>query len=105
MFAGVGIGTFIATFTRSQTQAQLMSFFVNPPIAMLAGATTPVEAMPHWLQPVTQLNPVYHFAVMARGVMLKGVGLEVLYPNLLALAAFALIIVGASASRFRKQLS
>ena len=39
--SGIGIGTFIATFTRSQTQAQLVSFFVNPPIAMLAGATTP----------------------------------------------------------------
>lgn len=105
VLAGVGLGTFIATFTRSQTQAQLMSFFVNPPIAMLAGATTPVEAMPHWLQPVTRLNPVYHFAVLARGVMLKGIGLEVLYPNLLALTAFAILIVGASAWRFRKQLS
>jgi ABC-2 type transport system permease protein len=105
VLSGVGIGTFIATFTRSQTQAQLMGFFVNPPIAMLAGATTPVEAMPHWLQPVTNLNPVFHFAVLARGIMLKGVGLEVLYPNLLALVAFAVVIVGASAWRFRKQLS
>ena len=105
VLSGVGIGTFIATFTRSQTQAQLMGFFVNPPIAMLAGATTPVEAMPHWLQPVTNLNPVFHFAVLARGIMLKGVGLEVLYPNLIALAVFAVLIVGASAARFRKQLS
>jgi ABC-2 type transport system permease protein len=69
------------------------------------GATTPVEAMPDWLQPVTNLNPVFHFAVLARGIMLKGVGLEVLYPNLLALVAFAFVIVGASAWRFRKQLS
>ncbi len=105
VLSGVGLGTFIATFTRSQTQAQLMGFFINPPIAMLAGATTPVEAMPHWLQPVTNLNPVFHFAVLARGIMLKGVGLEVLYPNLLALVAFAVVIVGASAWRFRKQLS
>jgi ABC-2 type transport system permease protein len=59
--------------------------------------------MPDWLQPAAQLNPVYHFAVMARGVMLKGVGLEVLYPNLIALAVFAVLIVGASAARFRKQ--
>ena len=109
-FAGMlcvlaGIGTFIATFTRSQTQAQLLSFFVNPPISMLSGATTPIEAMPYWLQPITYLNPVRHFATIARGVMLKGVGLEVLYPNLLALAAFAFVIVGASVWRFRKQLS
>ena len=105
VLAGIGIGTFIATFTRSQTQAQLMSFFVNPPISMLSGATTPIEGMPHWLQPVTYLNPVRHFSQIARGVMLKGVGLEVLYPNLLALAVFTSIIVGASVWRFRKQLS
>jgi ABC-2 type transport system permease protein len=105
VLAGIGIGTFIATFTRSQTQAQLMSFFVNPPVSMLSGATTPIEGMPHWLQQVSYLNPVRHFSTIARGVMLKGVGLEVLKPNMLALAAFTLVIVGASVWRFRKQLS
>ncbi|HEV2801427.1 MAG TPA: ABC transporter permease [Pyrinomonadaceae bacterium] len=105
VLAGIGIGTFIATFTRSQTQAQLMSFFVNPPVSMLSGATTPIEGMPQWLQQVSYVNPVRHFSTIARGVLLKGVGLDVLYPNLLALAAFAFIIVGASVWRFRKQLS
>ena len=105
VLAGIGIGTFVATFTRSQTQAQLMSFFVNPPISMLSGATTPVEGMPYWMQQISYVNPVRHFATIARGVLLKGVGLEVLYPNLLALTAFTLVIVGASVWRFRKQLS
>ncbi|MBV8856357.1 MAG: ABC transporter permease [Acidobacteria bacterium] len=105
VLAGIGIGTFIATFTRSQTQAQLMSFFVNPPVSMLSGATTPIEGMPYWLQQVSYLNPLRHFSTIARGVLLKGVGLEVLYPNLLALTAFTLVIVGASVWRFRKQLS
>ena len=45
-----------------------MSFFVNPPLSMLSGATTPIEAMPDWMQPLTNLNPVKHFAVLARGV-------------------------------------
>ena len=105
ILSGIGIGTIIATFTRSQQQAQLMSFFVNPPLSMLSGATTPIEAMPQWMQPLTNLNPVKHFAVLARGVMLKGVGLEVLYPNFLALVAFTIILVGVSAWRFRKQLN
>lgn len=104
VLAGIGIGTFLATFTRSQQQAQLMGFFVNPPLAMLAGATTPVEGMPKWLQPFTLLNPVRHFATIARGVMLKGVGVSELYPNLLALIGFAVLLVGISAWRFRKQL-
>lgn len=104
VLAGIGIGTFLATFTRSQQQAQLMGFFVNPPLAMLAGAMTPVEGMPQWLQPFTLLNPVRHFATISRGVMLKGVGLSELYPNLLALIGFAVLLVGISAWRFRKQL-
>jgi ABC-2 type transport system permease protein len=104
VFAGIGIGIFIATFTRSQQQAQLMSFFVNPPIALLSGVTTPIEAMPKWLQPLTLLNPVRHFAIVSRGVMLKGVGLDILYPNLLALFGAAIILVTLSVWRFRKQL-
>ncbi|MGB8510360.1 MAG: ABC transporter permease [Pyrinomonadaceae bacterium] len=104
VLAGIGIGTIIATFTRSQQQAQLMGFFVNPPIALLSGVTTPIEAMPQWLQPFTYLNPVRHFAIISRGVMLKGTGIEVLYPNLLALLCFAVVLVGVSAWRFRKQL-
>ncbi len=105
ILSGIGIGTIIATFTRSQQQAQLMSFFVNPPLSMLSGATTPIEAIPDWMQPLTELNPVKHFAILARGVMLKGVGMEVLYPNFLALVAFTVILVGVSAWRFRKQLN
>jgi ABC-2 type transport system permease protein len=104
VLAGIGIGTTIATFVKTQTQAQLMGFFVNPPLAMLAGATTPIEGMPKWMQPLTLLNPVRHFATISRGIMLKGVGLEVLYPNMLALVFFAVVLVGVSAWRFRRQL-
>ncbi|MEA2175287.1 MAG: drug efflux transport system permease protein [Blastocatellia bacterium] len=104
VLAGIGIGTFLATFAKSQQQAQLMGFFVNPPVALLSGVTTPIEAMPHWLQPFTYLNPVRHFALISRGIMLKGAGLNVLYPNILALLSFATVLVGVSAWRFRKQL-
>jgi ABC-2 type transport system permease protein len=105
VLSGIGIGTIIATFTRSQQQAQLLSFFVNPPLSMLSGATTPIEAIPKWMQPLTELNPVKHFAQLARGVMLKGVGLDVLYPNFIALVIFTAVLVGVSAWRFRKQLN
>lgn len=104
VLAGIGLGTFLATFTKSQQQAQLMSFFVNPPVALISGATTPLEAMPEWMQTITILNPVRHFSTIARGVMLKGAGIDVLYPNVIALAGFALFLVAISAWRFRKQL-
>ena len=104
VLSGIGIGTVIATFTRSAEQAQLTSFFINPPIASLSGALTPVEAMPHWMQPFTKFNPIYHFGVIARGIMLKGSGLDTLWPNFLALATFTFVLVSLSVWRFRKQL-
>jgi ABC-2 type transport system permease protein len=61
--------------------------------------------MPYWMQQVSYLNPVRHFSTIARGVLLKGVGLDILYPNLPALTAFTLVIMSASVWRFRKQLS
>jgi drug efflux transport system permease protein len=105
VICGIGMGMMIATFTRTQQQAQLMSFFTNPPLAILSGATTPIEAMPTWLQPVTAINPVKHFAIIARSIMLKGSGVDVLYRELLALAVIALLMISLSAWRFRKQLS
>jgi ABC-2 type transport system permease protein len=105
VLTGIGIGTLIATLARSANQTILISFFVNPPLASLSGAFTPIEAMPAWIQPVTALNPIAHFAVITRGVLVKGVGLAVVYPNLLALAAFAAVLVAVSTWRFRRQLS
>lgn len=105
VLSGIGTGILIATFTRSQQQAQLLGFFVTPPLSMLSGATTPIEAIPSWMQPLTYLNPVRHFGSIARGVMLRGVGIDVIYPNLIALLAFTVVLMGISVWRFRKQLN
>ena len=105
LLCGISIGTFIATFTKSARQAQLTLFFVNPPLTSLSGAFTPVEAMPKWLQPVAQFNPIQHFGQISRGAMLKGSGIETLWPNFLVLLAFTMILVSLSIWRFRKQLS
>ncbi len=104
MLAGIGIGTFIATFTKSAQQAQLMAFFVNPPLASLSGALTPVEAMPQWMQPLTLLNPIRHFGIITRSVLLKGSGLLAVWPHMLALVAFTVVLLTLSVRRFRKQL-
>ena len=105
VLTGIGLGTLISTFARSANQTQLISFFVNPPLAMLSGGLTPIEAMPRWVQPLTALNPIAHFAAIARAVLVKGAGLDVVYPHLLALIALAGLFVGISAWRFRRQLS
>jgi len=105
ILSGISIGTVIATFSKSAQQAQLTSFFVNPPLSSLSGALNPVEAMPKWLQPLTVLNPVHHFAAIVRGTMLKGGGFMDVWPNFLGLLLFTIALVSLSIWRFRKQLS
>jgi ABC-2 type transport system permease protein len=104
VLTGIGIGTLISTLARSAYQTLLISFFVNPPLAALSGAFTPIEAMPKWIQPLTHVNPIAHFATIARSVLVKGAGLDVVYPHLLALAVLAGVLVGVSVWRFRTQL-
>jgi ABC-2 type transport system permease protein len=97
ILSGISIGTVNATFAKSAQQAQLMAFFINPPLNATAGALNPVEAMPKWLQPFTVVNPIHHFAVIARGAML--------WPNFLGLLVITLVLGALSVWRFRKQLS
>jgi ABC-2 type transport system permease protein len=104
ILSGIGIGTFVATFTKSAQQSQMTAFFINPPLATLSGSLTPVEAMPSWMQPITLLNPIRHFGIIARATLLKGSGIDVLWPNFLALIAFTLVLLSLSIWRFRKQL-
>jgi len=80
-------------------------FFLNPPLASLSGAFTPIEAMPKWLQPFTIPNPVANFAVIVRGALIKGSGFDILWFNFLMLALFAVVLLTLSVIRYRKQLA
>ena len=104
ILCGIGIGTFLATSTKTAQQAQMTAFFINPPLATLSGSMTPVEAMPSWMQPITWLNPIRHFGIISRATLMKGSGIDVLWPNFLALIGFTLVLVSLSIWRFRKQL-
>lgn len=104
MLSGIGLGMLVATLTKTAQQAQLSVFFLNPPLASLSGAFTPIQAMPHWLQPVTLLNPIAYFAAIVRGALIKGSGMDVLWPDFLGLATFTLVVVSLSVWRYRKQL-
>jgi drug efflux transport system permease protein len=104
LLCGIGIGTAVATVTKSAQQAQLAIFFLNPPLISLSGALMPAEAMPSWMRPFTAVNPVYHYGVIARATLIKGSGLIDLWPNVLALMIFAVGLVSVSVWRFRRQL-
>ena len=102
---GIGIGTLLATLSRNQIQTILTAFFINMPLNILSGAITPIESMPVFFRYLTLLNPLRHYIAIVRGILLKGVGLEVLWPNVLALFIFAVVLLTVSINQFRSQLS
>jgi len=103
--ATVGIGIWIATYARNQMQALLLSFFVLFPMMFLSGTITPVVAMPMWLQWLSFLSPMRHYLSLALGIFLKGLGLEVVWPHVLALAGFTILILWLGLRRFRRSLA
>lgn len=104
LMSSVGIGLFISTISSTQQQAQISTFFFMNPAFILSGFAFPLENMPEWLQTMTYLNPLRYFLIIIRGVFLKGVGLEVLWPQMLALAALGGVMLTLSSMRFRKRL-
>lgn len=102
---GIGIGTMLATLSQSQQQVVLTSFFVNLPVIQLSGAIAPIESMPLLFQDLSWFNPLRHFVAITRGLLLKGVGLEVLWPHALMLLLIAIALLSVSARQFRRQLS
>ena len=101
---GISIGLLIGTFSRNNQQAILTGIFIILPTVILSGAITPVESMPAFFRYLTIFNPLTHYIYIIKGILMKGVGLEVLWGHALALLAFAVILLSISSYRFRSQL-
>lgn len=104
LLAVIGLGLLLSTFSRTQQQAFALNFILLNPIFILSGFAFPISAMPRVLQWLTYLNPLRYFLVVMRAVFLKGVGFEALWPQLAAMGALAIVMLGASVIRFRKSL-
>jgi ABC-2 type transport system permease protein len=100
----LGLGLVISTVSQTQQQAMMLGFFANPPFMLLSGFIFPISSMPEPMQYVTLLIPLRYFLVIIRGIFLKGVGLEVLWPQALALLVFGVTVLGVAGLRFRKHL-
>ncbi|WP_019499834.1 ABC transporter permease [Pseudanabaena sp. PCC 6802] len=105
LFVGIGLGIMLATVSQSQQQVVLTAFFINLPMVQTSGAIAPIETMPTFFQILSLLNPLRHYITIVRGILLKGVGLEVLWMHVLALLAFAVVLMAIAISKFRSQLS
>ncbi|MDR3763311.1 MAG: ABC transporter permease [Acidobacteriota bacterium] len=104
LFAVLGIGLLISTLSQNQQQAMVSAFFFLMPAIIFSGFASPISSMPVVLQWFTLLDPLRYFLVVLRGVFLKGVGFDVLWPQMASMAAFAVVILAASVLRFRKSL-
>lgn len=101
----LGFGLYISTISKTQQQALMATFLFVFPVLLLSGFATPIENMPIGFQYVTYLSPLRYFLVIVRGIFLKGVGLDVLWPQVLALFTLGVFILLLSARRVNKRLS
>jgi ABC-2 type transport system permease protein len=104
LLSALGIGLLVSTVSATQQEAFMSSFLVFMPTILLSGFLFPVTSMPPVFQAVTLINPMRHYLEIVRAVFLKGVGLEVLWPQHLALAVIGATILRLAAGRFRKRL-
>ena len=102
--SSVAIGLFISTICSTQQQAQISTFFFTMPAFTLSGFAFPIENMPEWIQYLTYGNPLRYFLVIIRGVFLKGNGLDILWPQMLALGILGTLMIILSSLRFQKRL-
>jgi ABC-2 type transport system permease protein len=105
LLSTLGVGLFISTVSATQQQAMMTAFFFMLPAFMLSGFVYPIANMPDVVQWFTYLNPLRYYLVIIRGVFLKGLGFEVLWPQMLALTLLGCTMLILAAGRFRKTMA
>lgn len=100
----LALGLLISTIARTQFEAFQLSFLTLLPSVFISGFIYPIDAMPAVLQLISGVIPLTYFLVVVRGIIIKGVGVESLLPQILALAAFGSILLAVASARFRKRL-
>ena len=101
----IGIGLLISTVSETQQQAMMSTFFFYLPAVLLSGFMFPIANMPEVIQAFTYLNPLRYFLIIIRGIFLKGVGISILWPQMLALLALGSLVMTLAVKKFNKNLA
>jgi ABC-2 type transport system permease protein len=101
LFFATAIGIFLGTVARSMPQLGLLYMLVYLPMNMLSGSNTPLESMPPWLATVMQASPSTHFVLFAQSILYRGAGIDVVWPQFLAVAVVGGLFFGFAILRFR----
>jgi len=104
LFATTSMGIFLGTLARSMPQFGLLLMLILLPLQMLSGAMTPRESMPEIVQQVMLVAPNTHFVMLAQAILYRGAGLEVVWPQFVALALIGTALFGLALSRFRRTI-
>tara|TARA_R110002096_G_scaffold420745_1_gene626010 strand:+ start:5996 stop:7123 length:1128 start_codon:yes stop_codon:yes gene_type:complete len=105
LFSVTALGILLATFTNSMPQFGLLSIPVMVVLMMLSGSTTPMESMPVWLQNTMQLAPSTHFVAFSQAILYRGAGIEVVWPDIIAIMLISLVFFLIALYRFRKAIA
>ncbi|MDD5136898.1 MAG: ABC transporter permease, partial [Candidatus Omnitrophica bacterium] len=104
LLTSLGIGLFISTISATQQEAMMAVFLFYFPAILLSGFAYPVANMPKWVQVITVINPLKYYLVILRSIFLKGVGMFVLWDEVLILLIMGIAIIILGSSRFQKNL-
>jgi len=105
LFTTLGVGLFISTVTKTQQQAMFYTWFFSIFAILTSGFFAPIANMPEVVQYLTYLNPLRYFMIIVRGIMMKGASIEALYPEIIAMIIFGVIIFSSSWLRYSKRVS
>jgi len=100
----LGAGLLISTVSSTQQQAMVTAFFFIMPAIVFSGFGFPISTMPQWLQYMTYASPLRYFLIVLRGTYLKGVGMDILWPQMAAMAGLGMALLLLAILRFRKSL-
>jgi ABC-2 type transport system permease protein len=105
LISTVGVGLFISTLCSTQQQAMMVSTFFFMPAILLSGLVFPIPNMPVAVQYIAYCNPLRYFIIVIQDIFLKGVGLGILWPQMLAMAILGTALLTLSVLRFRQRLA
>jgi len=103
--ASLSLGILISNFSKTQMQAMQLSFFVFMPSVLLSGFMFPREAMPEFFYQIGKVLPLTFYLQIMRSIVLKGVGIKALWPQVGALLIFISIVLTISVAKFKKKLA
>lgn len=105
LFSAAAIGIFLGTISRTMAQFALLMLLIIMPMIMLSGGMTPIESQPAWLQPITLLLPSRHFMAYSQAIVFRGAGIDIVWPELVAMTGLGAVFFGASIMLFRRSIT